>query len=73
MLDIRVRVVLNRIVVSFWCGSHGGPAHCLWSAATVTDLQSPEEFVGAVGGCLREFQRRCERLELEELSDECLV
>jgi hypothetical protein len=73
MLDIRVRVVLNKIVISFWCGSHGGQPHCLWSTATVKDHVGPDELATAVADCLREFARRVERLELADISDECLV
>lgn len=73
MLDIRVRVVMGRIVVSFWCNSHGGPAHCLWSAGADMGPGGPEELSALVAGASSEFARRVVRLQLGDLSDDCLT
>jgi len=73
MLDIRVRIVLGKIVVSFWCNSHGGPAHCLWSASCDMGPGGPEEFSALVASASEEFARRVVRMQLQDLSDECLV
>jgi hypothetical protein len=73
MLDIRVRVVLDRIVVSFWCQSHGGPAHCLWSASQTMGAGGPDEFTDRVAFAAREFSTRVVRLQLDDLTDDCLA
>lgn len=73
MLDIRVRMVMGHLVVSFWCNSHGGHPHCLWNASQEAGAGGPEEFAERVMYAAREFARRVVQDELDELTGDCLT
>jgi hypothetical protein len=72
MLSFRCHVIMGRLAVSVWCGSHG-PEHCLWSGSTWLEADGPEHLVEALANAVRHVSDRARQGSLESMTDECLL